>query len=302
VNAISDNLKEMEAEIGDLLKDLLLNESSIRYRKQENVLGFRVVSSAGDYEWLPMEESGRQLRSKILEEYRCFASIMRTLLRGQPEHSLKLFDKSAETITRIIGQKSPTPLASTHEALARATKEIGVQTGLLTSLYDGSSGRAVYVPDTNALLFNIQLEDWRFPDSPKFTLILIPSVLKELDELKILHRNENVREKADSLISRIKGYRARGSLTKGVTLVRDVSEIMAIATEPDMTRSLPWLDPQSEDDRILAATLEIMRERPRSAVTLVTRDINLQNKAEFARIPFSEPPDVPTTNVKYDIR
>ena len=28
----------------------------------------------------------------------------------------------------------------------------------------------------------------------------------------------------------------------------------------------------------------------RSPVTMVTQDINLQNKAEFARIPFVEPP------------
>jgi hypothetical protein len=292
---ILENLKETEAAICELLKDLLINNSSVQYRADEYVAGFRVVSFSGDHEWLPMGENGRQLQSKVLEEYRHFVAILRTLLRSQPERSLKKFERNYETITRIIEQISPTPFGSTQQALDRVTNELREQTGLLDSLYDSSAGRAVYVPDTNALLFNPQLETWRFPDSPKFTLILIPSVLKELDELKILHRNENVREKADSLISRIKGYRARGSLTKGVTLVRDVSEIMAIATEPDLTRSLPWLDPQSEDDRILAVTLEIMRERPRSAVTLVTRDINLQNKAEFARIPFSEPPDIPTT-------
>jgi hypothetical protein len=36
--------------------------------------------------------------------------------------------------------------------------------------------------------------------------------------------------------------------------------------------------------------IEVMRMKPRSAVLLVTRDINLQNKAEFANIPFVEPP------------
>ena len=53
---------------------------------------------------------------------------------------------------------------------------------------------------------------------------------------------------------------------------------------------LPWLDPASPDDRLLASCVEIMRLHPRSTVMLVTGDINLQNKAEFALVPFLEPP------------
>ena len=45
------------------------------------------------------------------------------------------------------------------------------------------------------------------------------------------------------------------------------------------------------DDRLLATVVEVMRLHPHSPVTLVTRDINLQNKAEFACIPFVEPPE-----------
>lgn len=37
-----------------------------------------------------------------------------------------------------------------------------------------------------------------------------------------------------------------------------------------------------------------MRKYPRSAVVLVTHDINLQNKAELAWITFTEPPVPPT--------
>ncbi len=34
-----------------------------------------------------------------------------------------------------------------------------------------------------------------------------------------------------------------------------------------------------------------MHQHPRTPVILVTRDINLQNKAEYAGLPFVEPPD-----------
>ena len=35
-----------------------------------------------------------------------------------------------------------------------------------------------------------------------------------------------------------------------------------------------------------------MRKFPGRAVALVTRDINLQNKADFATVPFMEPPEL----------
>jgi predicted ribonuclease YlaK len=102
---------------------------------------------------------------------------------------------------------------------------------------------------------------------------------------------DSVRDKSEKVIRLVKECRRRGRLTEGVPLVTGVSEIIAIAIEPDMNKSLPWLDPQNNDDRLLAVVIEVMRMRPGSPVVLVSRDINLQNKAEFARVPFLEPPE-----------
>ena len=60
-----------------------------------------------------------------------------------------------------------------------------------------------------------------------------------------------------------------------------------------MDETLPWLKADNNDDRILAGFIEIMREHPRCQVILVTRDMNLQNKAEYAGLPFIEPPEPP---------
>jgi predicted ribonuclease YlaK len=162
---------------------------------------------------------------------------------------------------------------------------------LLERLHDVGEGADVFVPHTNALLHHADLEKWAFAGSSDFEVVLCPSVLVELDELKVNHRNADVRAKAEGVITRIKGYRARGQLTQGVPLRKPVSRIRALGTEPRMEDSLPWLDAGNRDDRFIASTIEIMRQHPRSAVTIVTRDINLQNKAELASIPFVEPPD-----------
>jgi predicted ribonuclease YlaK len=108
--------------------------------------------------------------------------------------------------------------------------------------------------------------------------------------LKVNHRNADVREKAEGLVRRIKGYRDRGSLRDGVPLKQGVSRVRSVAVEPDFDASLPWLDPSHADDRLVATFIEVMRRNPRSPVVLVTRDLNLQNKMEFARLPFMEPP------------
>ena len=58
-----------------------------------------------------------------------------------------------------------------------------------------------------------------------------------------------------------------------------------------MEQTLEWLDPTSGDDRIIAGVIDAMRRFPRSTVVLVTADVNLQNKAAFASLPFVEPPE-----------
>jgi hypothetical protein len=68
-----------------------------------------------------------------------------------------------------------------------------------------------------------------------------------------------------------------------------VSTIIAIATEPRFSESLSWLDPSRADDRIVASSLEVFRQHVRSRVVVVTRDLNLQNKLEIARIPCITP-------------
>ena len=57
-----------------------------------------------------------------------------------------------------------------------------------------------------------------------------------------------------------------------------------------MNYTLGWLDPSNNDDRIIANALELQRTYPSDKVVLVTGDINLQNKAELAKLPYAEPP------------
>lgn len=121
------------------------------------------------------------------------------------------------------------------------------------------------------------------------TIVLFPTVLTELDKLKIVHRDAEFRQKIISIINRIKGLRSQGRLLDGVIVHKSIL-IKMVATEPDFEHTLHWLDNGNSDDRIIASALEIQVRNPSDTVILVSSDINLQNKAEMANLPYLEPP------------
>jgi len=283
---VVEHLRSFAEELNAHLTALVRTYSEVYL---SNPPGSGLLIVAGNHSWRPLPPEGQRLQARVLEEYRRFCSIMSSLLREQPAETLRLFKEAEGTVLRVIQQDDHLWDADKLAPLAEALPAMDSQVGLLQRLYAATEG-AVYVPDTNALLYNPDLETWRF-EAPLFALALVPSVVAELDRLKVEHRNRSVRQRAERLVRQVKEYRRRGSLIEGVPIVASVSTIFAVAVEPDFERSLPWLDRHNQDDRILASMLEVMRTHPRSAVTLVTRDLNLQNKATFAGIPFIEPPD-----------
>ncbi len=291
MRTITDNLIEMSEDIQNLLNDLLMNYSSI-YLWNKNRPGDSIVliSTSGDYVYEKLTEQGRQVQAELLEKYHRFYELVNVLLRNQPKDTLVELSKVNKILLNTIEQNNNTWCKNTTEALDKAVQALKMQCKLLHRLYDPFEGEVIFVPDTNALIYNPNLESWIFLEYPQFSVFLLPTVLSELDLLKINHRNDEVRNKSESLIRRIKEYRRRGKLTTGVSVVKGRIKIQSIAIEPDMNASLPWLDPDNKDDRILAGVIEVMRARPRSIVKAVSRDINFQNKAEFANIPFEEPP------------
>jgi predicted ribonuclease YlaK len=64
-----------------------------------------------------------------------------------------------------------------------------------------------------------------------------------------------------------------------------------VGTESNFQKTLHWLDSGNNDDRIIAGVLEVQRSNPSSMIVLMTSDINAQNKAEVAHLPYVEPPD-----------
>jgi hypothetical protein len=289
---VLENLRTEAERIRELLKELLAHSSIKRDRDSR---ASDLVFVGGDFWWNPHSDAGRQIQAKALEEYRRFYSTIRALLREQPEDTLGKMAEADGTILDFIQQQKALYTGDPNSYFKRADEALESLTALLGRLYGQPDGRAAIVPDTNALISNPAIEKWTFDEAAQFSIIFTAPVLSELDSLKVNHRNEAVREKAEKVIRQLKEYRRRAHaagkrLADGVDLVSGISQVVTIAAEPRMGESLPWLDPKNKDDQLLATVIEVMRMRPRSPVWLVTSDINLQNKAEFANLPFLEPP------------
>jgi len=78
---------------------------------------------------------------------------------------------------------------------------------------------------------------------------------------------------------------------KGVTVNKTVT-VKMVAAEPNFDNTLKWLHCDNIDDQIIASVLEIQKGNPSSIVIITTSDINLQNKAEMANLPYAETPNI----------
>lgn len=177
--------------------------------------------------------------------------------------------------------------SNTEKNLSKIKRSIQKLSSIIELLTKDDS--IVLIPDTNSLIIDPDFNSYKKILGDSINIIISPTVLSELDKLKMTHRDRDFKNKVDSVIKRIKGLRTQGSLIQGVTVNKTITIKMA-AKEPNFTNTLSWLDPDNDDDRIIAFTLEYLRANLTQNVVIVTADINLQNKAEMANLPYSEPP------------
>jgi PIN domain len=238
--------------------------------------------------WNDLSPEGQRVQNKVLNEFQHFTEVVSAILNNVPAKMRSKYDKAAKHVFGTIEQKNH---SASKNAFVRCSEALDVIVEILHTLAEGNASDCILIPDTNALLHNPDLEDWSYPEISKFTIVIVPTVPRELDSLKINHRNDNVRQKAEGLIRRMTEYQRRGQITTGVVLRKNKSTIRACPVEPDVKSILSWLDPNNDDDRIIASSIDVMRTNLNSPLLLVTRDANLRIKAEHARIPCVDPPD-----------
>jgi hypothetical protein len=251
-----------------------------------------LISPSGDYFWEPLPAEGKALQSRLLPRFDRFADLVRALSRGLPDESQRRINVPLMEARLALAQDGSTWRKSKEDAAEEYREAIQLSISELGQYAGPVRKDVLLLADTNALLTRPDIESWRVRGSSCITVLLAPVVLSELDRHKVNHRNEAVRDKATKLVRRFGEYRRRGALLDGVTVVTDHVYLRGIAVEPDARHTLPWLDPGNSDDRFLATALEVIREHLATPVAIVTRDINMLNKADFANVPVLDVEDL----------
>ena len=141
--------------------------------------------SGSSCKWGKLDEVGLLEQARLLQKCDIFFSVLETLLSGQPESCRNEVAAGAAVFRELITQEKQCRYESIDHAVKAVKKAMQVALSSLSRLYDGMSGEVCYVPATDALLYNAQLDEWRFDRVPTFTVILTSVVLSELEDLQV---------------------------------------------------------------------------------------------------------------------
>lgn len=267
----------------------LLDSSTVLRRNHDPYS--HVVIIAPDYYWGPPDDKQRMLQMKLKESFLDWSEHFNLLFSNATESDLHQIEEAQTFVNEWIEKGTTWSLSPNMEDNKQTFKNrIKVFFSLLQMLDQSTQQSVILIPDTNALIKSPAPVDYvNVAGQSTFQFVVLPTVLAELDHLKVAHRDAAFRQKVESVITRIKGWRNQGSLLSGVTVDKTI-KVRTIAEEPNFDRTLHWLKESNNDDRIIASVLEFQRKNPAAKVIVVTGDINLQNKAEAANLPFSELP------------
>jgi hypothetical protein len=265
----------------------LMSISAVILRNRD--AGMFRIAGGPDYYFQDPSQDQLRLQLCLKVAYDAWFERFNLLFRSSPNKLEKQIKDSHEKIVAWIELGSNYEIRPSREANIESARKACRPFYEFLDLHHGPS-EVVLIPDTNALTDNPDPLNYKsIAESRIFTFLLLPTVLSELDNLRIFARDQAYREKVAKVIRRIKGWRKQGSLSEGITLHRTIT-VRAVAREPNVRETLGWLDPRNNDDRIIASALEVQAAAPTVVIILVTSDINLQNKADAAKLPYSETP------------
>lgn len=286
----------LRSAIAGLLDELLVLIRAVPIHPFEREGGGLVFIGFAEYYFGEVTPEQRAVQVTLKRKYDRIAEVIRVLVGAAPEDLLRQWKEADDSLRAWIELGTLHALSANPADNERALRSAGAKIGHILDVLDAMGDKGVLlIPDTNALLDQPNPSAYRaVAGRDDFTIVLLPTVLGEIDDLKRSHRAPEIREAAKKADRWCKGWRAQarqrgGTLLDGV-LVDGSITVRAQSVEPDMESTLCWLDPSVPDDRVLAGVLAIEAEHPAARVILVTGDMNMMNKADAAMVETAETP------------
>lgn len=294
--SLSERLAQRLDEIVECM-DALLDVSTIDFVQDRAVRAMQrlpgVITMIADSQWGELDDAQRRGQRRLLDLWEPWVEQVRLLFASDTKQAQRTVEDAIKAISEWIHRSSHQDwtLPSTTTAAKGVFRQKAAPLRAALKALGSPSGAVVAVPDTNVLIRSPDVTTYSAVlGTTAYSVLLVPGVLGELDEHKVNHRNPDVRAKAQSVSSRIKGWRNQGDVAKGVRVQGDVWARVE-GKEPDFSKTLSWLQADVVDDRIVATILEVQRRRPGDRIVLLTGDTLMLAKADAASIPTADTPD-----------
>lgn len=217
---------------------------------------------------------------------------LKLLQSSLPKDKIELLNESFNKLDSWINMQGDPPNLTSELSKKTFDEELD-RVEILFKQFESEIKEIVVFPDTNTLISFPEPKLYlKLIKGAEITIIILPTVISELDKHKIFHKNEEFRTKVGSVIKRIKGYRKQGNILKGIKLENNSIILKMLASDPNFNSMPDWLDKDNNDDRIIAGVLEFQVRNLNSKCYLISGDINMLNKAELAGLKYFDNEDL----------
>jgi hypothetical protein len=188
------------------------------------------------FEYRPLVREHQPLIARARKLLTTWEALAEAAVRASAPSRLDAFRTHGEVLREVVEQQADAKASSSSTDGVRklVAKALADQRDMLHDLPSAHGmGELLIVPDTNSAVYQPAFDEWSPSDDP-WTLVLLPRVIGERDDLK--RRDKAVAEAAASVIRRVEGYAERGDTFEGVPL-RKGARFREVAIEADMNQA-----------------------------------------------------------------
>ena len=140
---------------------------------------------------------------QLVKKFSDWMEHFRLLFRNASKEINQQIEKNQKFVTIWIEKESSWEVPSTLQAAKSLFQEkVKIFYELLDLLERTGEHVVIVVPDTNSLIAVPDIAEYRsIAEQPEYTIIFVPTVLAELDKLKVTHRDQDFRDKVSSVIT-----------------------------------------------------------------------------------------------------
>lgn len=295
-NSYISRLKSRLCQIQERFDAILQSSRLERYARQPNPFAYLGSNPPKgpriELRWVKLspklEREQNQTLRDFEEWYTDFVGLFPNPTRDEDVQLKRLYFEMDSWIKYRKDKEIPDSV-NTATALFGATCEKFID--MLNQLTPSGGASSILVIDTSAIIDCPDVSQMSILLNMSGATFIFPSTtISELDDLKKGRRDENFRRRLTAAISNLNEIMTKGNVLEGIALPNNII-VKMLAVEPDFSRLPKWLDPQINDDRILASAIELQRSNPNSSIAILANDINMQNKATLAGMPVMKVPD-----------